>query len=333
MSGLQHQVCASSRSVRGARLLLCCFIFFRICNIATHHSYLSHTSHTSHLLAFQTIQLTMVNNSLYPPPRSPRNPEHYQQYLTSSPQRHRRYSHNNGSHSSSSSSGIKPLHLYWYLIFPALVVFAIWSLIDMSRSIYRDSHIYNTAPRVQQRQYQFATQQQLRNKAGYPRPYYGGGGGGGGGSTYTSPQYSYSSSNNNWWNAGDSQVGGKPSYPKFLSELETERQALLKLAKKALGKSSPAATAAQSWPMAKTPSRQSIKFLPPVLPFPQIPPEARANMTTAILVLSGQNNFIRRQAIRKTWKGTNTNVFFIIGQSDCPMMKKTLVTKATRMKN
>ena len=48
-----------------------------------------------------------------------------------------------------------------------------------------------------------------------------------------------------------------------------------------------------------------------------LPPPRHTNSTTAILVLSSENHFVRRQAIRELWGKGHDNVYFVVGHSNC----------------
>ena len=57
-----------------------------------------------------------------------------------------------------------------------------------------------------------------------------------------------------------------------------------------------------------------------ILPPPRVVDDytnGNTTTTTVLLVLSGQHNFLKRQAIRETWAANHTNVYFVIGQSNC----------------
>jgi hypothetical protein len=48
-----------------------------------------------------------------------------------------------------------------------------------------------------------------------------------------------------------------------------------------------------------------------------LPPPRLTNATTAILVLSYQKNFEKRQAIRETWGRGHNNIYFVVAHSNC----------------
>jgi hypothetical protein len=65
-----------------------------------------------------------------------------------------------------------------------------------------------------------------------------------------------------------------------------------------------------SWELAPPPIHQSVGFGDFFLPSPRV----QRNVTTVFLVLSSHENFLRREAIRKTW-GVKDMTFFVVGHS------------------
>lgn len=84
-------------------------------------------------------------------------------------------------------------------------------------------------------------------------------------------------------------------------------------------KATATATNAIQHTLIKPPPDQPIDFLIPFLSPPKIDV---GNTTTIILVPSHQGSFVKRQAIRETWKAatknhTSVTVLFVVAQSDC----------------
>jgi hypothetical protein len=61
------------------------------------------------------------------------------------------------------------------------------------------------------------------------------------------------------------------------------------------------------------PKSPAVNFGTPTLSPPLLPDKHKT--TTILLIISAPANFVRRQAIRQTWKEQQTNVVFILGQS------------------
>ena len=162
-----------------------------------------------------------------------------------------------------------------------MATFALLSLINLSKSIHQEPKTYSTRPTNRKE----GLRQSLEEKL---------------------PAFQQNLGKLN------SIVGEKPSYPKFLIALENERQLLLEKSKNS---TTPVpATNKQWWNLAPTPLDQPVHFTQHrILP----PPRVDDSSHVIVLVLSGQHNFIKRQAIRETWAGHHTNVFFVIGQSNC----------------
>ena len=59
-------------------------------------------------------------------------------------------------------------------------------------------------------------------------------------------------------------------------------------------------------------------------------PHGADNHTMAIFVLSAQHHFDRRQAIRETWAANSTNVYFVIGHSNCKERQNENVTNVDK---
>jgi hypothetical protein len=69
-----------------------------------------------------------------------------------------------------------------------------------------------------------------------------------------------------------------------------------------------------NWTLAQpNPKSPGVNFGAPTLLPPLLPDKHKT--TTILLIMSAPANFVRRQAIRQTWKQQHTNVVFIIGQS------------------
>lgn len=71
--------------------------------------------------------------------------------------------------------------------------------------------------------------------------------------------------------------------------------------------------------LVKPPANQPLDFRPPILTEPEI----NNNSVIVVLVPSHQGSFVKRQAIRETWKAAaekanaTATILFVIGQSDC----------------
>jgi hypothetical protein len=116
----------------------------------------------------------------------------------------------------------------------------------------------------------------------------------------------------NWWENLPVLGNNKPSHPEFLKKIEDARHALEHRSKEPNRTALPNVA---SWKPVPTPLDQPVNFTSHILP----PPRIIGNDTNivAILVLSGQHNFDKRQAIRETWGRDHSNLYFVIGQSNC----------------
>lgn len=94
----------------------------------------------------------------------------------------------------------------------------------------------------------------------------------------------------------------------------------------------PSQQSSMSWKLAATPENQHVEFLNPILPPPRIQNETDSQI--AILVLSDQANFQRRQAIRATWaNNSNHLVYFVIGHSNCNISEQYGTEMNERIRN
>jgi Galactosyltransferase len=97
------------------------------------------------------------------------------------------------------------------------------------------------------------------------------------------------------------------SHPDFVQAVKDARVHLVESSQKvdlSIGKD------AFSWELAPLPTNHSGVFETFFLP----PPRVQPNVTTAVVVLSSHENFLRREAIRKTW-GIRYMTFFVVGHS------------------
>lgn len=69
--------------------------------------------------------------------------------------------------------------------------------------------------------------------------------------------------------------------------------------------------------LASIPTPSPVAFSPNLSRELVLPKKLQVDM--AVLVLTGRSNFAQRNAIRKTWKGSRNNVFFIAGAHACPI--------------
>jgi Galactosyltransferase len=107
-----------------------------------------------------------------------------------------------------------------------------------------------------------------------------------------------------WLNGGNTT--SRVSHPEFVATLKDAQVRLMST--KIIDSST--VKVVSSWELAPTPTNQSVLFGDFLFPPPCIQP----NITTVILVLSSQENFLRREAIRKTW-GVKNMVYFVVGHS------------------
>jgi len=124
----------------------------------------------------------------------------------------------------------------------------------------------------------------------------------------------------------EAKVDEKEKKPpdEFADRLLSLRDDLLKAAVSAAGIEKAAqkndTTNVRQYKPVKPPPDQPIDFLTPFLAPPRIVP---ANATTIVLVPSHQGSFVKREAIRETWKSVTNNrtstttVLFVVAHSDC----------------
>ena len=105
----------------------------------------------------------------------------------------------------------------------------------------------------------------------------------------------------------DNQKRSRYSHPDFVQALKDARVHLVEtsqLVDFSSGKD------VLSWELAPPPTNQTVVFGAFFLP----PPRVQPNVTTVVVVLSSHENFLRREAIRKTW-GIKYMTFFVVGHS------------------
>jgi hypothetical protein len=84
----------------------------------------------------------------------------------------------------------------------------------------------------------------------------------------------------------------------------------------------------------KTPLDQQVEFLSPILPPPTRIMEGENGNPSRIvvLVLSHQESFIKRQAIRETWAANHSNVIFVVAQSACVEVEQVVLENGSDSK-
>lgn len=106
----------------------------------------------------------------------------------------------------------------------------------------------------------------------------------------------------------------------FEKELHRLRDELLVLAKRGNHTTRTNKSKNTQWKLVQTPPNQTIEFLPPVLPPPNI---TIRDTKLVVLVPSHQGSFLKREAIRKTWKAARATqnstsaILFVVAQSNC----------------
>lgn len=106
----------------------------------------------------------------------------------------------------------------------------------------------------------------------------------------------------------------------FEKELHRLRDELFALAKSGNHTTRTNKIKNRQWKLVKPPPNQAIEFLPPVIPPPNI---TVRDTEFVVLVPSHQGSFLKREAIRKTWKAARATqnstsaILFVIAQSNC----------------
>lgn len=157
-------------------------------------------------------------------------------------------------------------------------------------------------------------------------------------STYSQNPYSYDSNSHrqeqdtfdtNWWTERQSPTfAPTPKSTEFAQTLKVQQQEFAQEAiiqqRQNNNTNNNQTNRQTSWKFAKTnPTSHKITFGTPIVP-PTKLGNTNNTTNTVLLVLSAgsSSHFIRRQTIRKTWKGNHTNVYFIIGQTTEAALKK-----------
>ena len=157
-------------------------------------------------------------------------------------------------------------------------------------------------------------------------------------SRYFQNQYSYDSNihrqeedtfdTTDWWTEIQSPTfAPTPKSTEFAQTLKAEQQEFTKEAiqqRQNNNTNNNQTNRQTSWKFAKTnPTSHKITFGTPIVPPTKLGNTINTTNTVLLVLSAGSSShFIRRQTIRKTWKGNNTNVYFIIGQTEKAALKK-----------